>query len=67
MTKYILIFDHGEQVGFEKIESNVKGDIVTEVVKADINGQEVDVLHLLDMDYGIIIPAHIADKLRGID
>jgi hypothetical protein len=65
MKKCILIFDKGEQVGFEKIDSIAPENDSIEVVKAFINLEYIDVLYVRDMDYGIVIPKHIADKIRG--
>jgi hypothetical protein len=67
MEKYILIFDKGEQVGIEKIDSIIeKEDVQMEVLKAFVKGEEVDVLHVKDLDYGIVIPRHVADRLREL-
>ena len=61
----ILIFDKDKHIGTMRPYYNMNrrpGDIM-EVLKVNLNGKDISVLHFLDMDYGMLIPRNIAYRL----
>jgi len=67
MKKTILVFDAGKCVGELEIEERSSDHAnVMAIVKANINGKEIDVLYILDMDYGIVIPEHVAKTIYNL-
>ena len=69
MSRKILVFDAGECVGQVEIEdpcSDHANVMVMAIIKATINGKELDVLYILDMDYGIVIPEHVAKTIYNL-
>jgi hypothetical protein len=59
----INLFDAGKYIGIVKSDTTMNDSSLMEILNVTINGKDVDVLHLRDMDYGIIIPKHIANLI----
>jgi hypothetical protein len=67
MTKFILIFDHGECVGKLEIEPAPDQEAVMEIIDATLpDGGNIYVLHILDMDYGIVISEKTAITMKEL-
>jgi hypothetical protein len=67
MSRDILVFDAGDFVGKVEIEDpDSDNSNIMAIVKANLDGKEVDVLYILDMDYGIVIPEHIAKTIYNL-
>jgi hypothetical protein len=65
MEEAVLIFDEGKKVGTILLETNYSNRGVMSVIECNFDGEELDILHILDMSYGIVIPKHIADIIRN--
>jgi hypothetical protein len=63
---YIDIYDAGEKLGVVKTESNFKGEAVMELINGSFGVEQVKILHVRDMNYGIIIPNHIAKVMIDV-
>lgn len=63
---YIEIFDGHNMIGVVETDNEFPGESVIELIDATIKGEKVVILHLMDMDYGMIIPNHIADDMKDI-
>lgn len=59
----LLIFDKGEKIGAIRANHHLREGAIMEVLKVQFDDRYVQVLHLLDMDYGMVIPEDIATLL----
>jgi hypothetical protein len=64
VKRSIEIFDNGKIVGLVEINTEFGDDSLMELINGTINDKPVTVLHVRDMDYGMVIPEHIAEKLN---
>lgn len=67
MRKYIEIYDGESKIGFVETESEFPNESVFELIDVTIKEKKVVIFHILDMDYGIIIPTHIAETIKRIN
>jgi hypothetical protein len=63
----LKIFNGEEFLGSIKLETNIKEGAIMEIIQAHpIGGEQLDVLRVKDMDYGIVIPTHIASIMNTV-
>lgn len=68
----IMLFDKGEYIGIVRTDKKIKDGAIMEVWTVVIDKSEnlqfqtIDVLHVRDMDYAIVIPDHIAVQIRNV-
>jgi hypothetical protein len=66
MEREILIFDKGEKIcSVMDCESHPQDTLMC-LLSIDYEGEKLDVLQILDMDYAIVIPRHVALRLDGV-
>jgi len=61
-----MIYEAGKLIGQTETDSIFKNDAVAELIKVTIEGKQVTVLHVKDMNYGIIIPDHVATIMYDV-
>lgn len=67
MKSEIMIFDAGKYVCLIKTESHFKDGSVMEILNVTLpDGKNVELLHVQDMEYGIIIPDNVGQHIRNI-
>jgi hypothetical protein len=66
MERKILIYDKGKLLGSVEDNEDIPQDTILCLFDTTLNGKHLEVLHVLDMDYGIVMPAHIAKKMNAI-
>lgn len=63
MSQGVILFDIGKQIGTVNMESKVKEGALIEITRVIIDNKYATILHLLGLNYGIVIPDHIAAAL----
>lgn len=64
MNGYIEIYDDSNMIGLVETKNEFPDDSVIELIDVTIIDKKATVMHILDMDYGIIIPDHIAEEIH---
>jgi len=64
--KEIPIYDKGKLICSVVTDIDHSKDSMMCLLTVNYKSKKYDVLHILDMDYGIIIPNHIAVKMNKI-
>ena len=64
ISDWIDIFDGEKMIGSVEVEIDFPNSSVIQLIDVTVNDKKTTIMYIKGMNYGIIIPEHISEKMK---